>query len=262
MELADHRQAVLDRREHAEPEQVELDQPDLGAVVLVPLQHGASRHASPLDRAHLDDRTVAHHHAAGVNPQVPRRILQFAGELDHLRRDRLRVVLVSRRPVVALLDLFAPRVLLSLRVAEGPRDVAHRRLRPVGDDVRDLRGVLAAVHLVDVLDDLFATVGLDVDVDVRRLAALGREEPLEHQLVEDGVDGGDAQRVADRGVRGGSPSLGEDSVLAAELRDLPHDEEVAGEVQVFDDLEFVLDHRSCSVGVRLCGRTTRRSRGR
>ena len=60
------------RREHAQPEQVELDQADLGAVVLVPLQHGASRHPSPLDRAHLDDRPVAHDHAAGVNPQMPR----------------------------------------------------------------------------------------------------------------------------------------------------------------------------------------------
>ena len=87
MERRQHRQAVLDRREHAEPEQVELDQADLGAVVLVPLQHGAPGHPSPLDRADLDDRTVAHDHPTGVNPKMPRGVLQFGGELDHLLRD-------------------------------------------------------------------------------------------------------------------------------------------------------------------------------
>ena len=101
--------------------------------------------------------------------------------------------------------------------------------------------MVASVLLVDVLDDLFAAVGLDVDVDVWRLAPLGSEEPLEHQLELDGVDRGDLQRVADRGVCGRAAALAEDAVLAAELGDLPDDQEVAGEVELLDDLQFVLD---------------------
>ena len=41
---------VVERAEHAEPEQVELDQPHELAGVLVPLQHRALVHAGPLDR--------------------------------------------------------------------------------------------------------------------------------------------------------------------------------------------------------------------
>ena len=118
--------------------------------------------------------------------------------------------------------------------------------------------MLSSVHLVDVLDDLFATVGLDVDVDVRRFAAFWREEALEHQVVEDGVDRGDLQRVADRRVRRGSPSLGEDSLLTAEPRDLPDDEEVTGEVQLLDDLELVLDDLARALLRAACRRTVRR----
>ena len=53
------------------------------------------------------------------------------------------------------------------RVAERPGGVAHGRARPVGDDVGDLGGVVASVAGVDVLDDLLAAAGLDVEVDVR-----------------------------------------------------------------------------------------------
>ena len=73
--VADQFEAVLQRREHAQAEQVELDQADRRAVVLVPLQHGAIRHPPPLDRADLDDRTVADHHPAGVDAQMPRGVL-------------------------------------------------------------------------------------------------------------------------------------------------------------------------------------------
>ena len=49
------------------------------------------------------------------------------------------------------------------------RDLGHlpqRGTGPVGDDVRHLRGAVAAVALVDVLDHLFAALVLDVEVDV------------------------------------------------------------------------------------------------
>ena len=78
-------------------------------------------------------------------------------------------------------DLLGPRVLLAGGVAERLGHVAHRRLGPVGDDVGHLGRVVAAVALVDVLDDLLAAVALDVDVDVRRAVALGGEEALEQQ---------------------------------------------------------------------------------
>jgi len=79
-------------------------------------------------------------------------------------------------------------------------DVTHGRAGPIGDDVGDLRGVVTAVGVVDVLDDLLAPVGLDVDVDVRGSVALRRQKPFEQQPPPHRVDVGDPERVADRGV--------------------------------------------------------------
>ncbi len=89
--LAHQHERHLQRRQHAEPQQVELHQPGIGAVVLVPLQHGAARHPRPLHGAHLDDGAVAHHHAARVDPQVPGQAQEPLREIDHRRRDLPRL---------------------------------------------------------------------------------------------------------------------------------------------------------------------------
>ena len=103
-----------------------------------------------------------------------------------------------------------------------------------------IAGARAAVAPVDVLDDLFAAVAArEVEVDVGPLAALLREEALEEELHPDRVDGGDAERVADRAVRGRAAALEEDAALAAEADDVPDDQEVAGEVELLDERELV-----------------------
>src|SRR5690606_12086445 len=137
----------------------------------------------------------------------------------------------------------APRVLLADVVPERAGGVAHRRARPVGDDVGDLRGVGAPVAGVDELDDLLAAAGLDVEVDVRRTGTPRGEEALAEELVLAGVDGGDAEREAHGRVGRGPAPLAQDVLGPAELDDLVDDEEVAGEVEGDDDLELVLDHR-------------------
>ncbi len=140
-------------------------------------------------------------------------------------------------------DLLAPGILLALGEAQRTGHVAHRTAAAVGDDVGHLGGVVAAVALVDVLDRLLAQVRFDVDVDVGRAVARRRQEPLEQQLVGDRVDVGDAERVADRGVGRRPPALGQDAVVPAELGDVVDDQEVAGKVQLADDLQLVLDLR-------------------
>ena len=108
-------------------------------------------------------------------------------------------------------DLLAPGVLLALREPQRAGHVPHRTAAAVGDDVGHLSGVVTAVTLVDVLDDLLPQVRFDVDVDVRRPVAGRRQEPLEQQLVGDRVDRGDAECVADRGVGRRSPALAQDA---------------------------------------------------
>jgi hypothetical protein len=94
--LLDEIEAVLQRRQHAETEQVEFHQTGGRTVVLVPLQHGAVGHAAPLHRAHLDHRTVADHHATGMDAEVPRRVLQLLGQHQHLLGNRIDVTGISQ----------------------------------------------------------------------------------------------------------------------------------------------------------------------
>ena len=138
-------------------------------------------------------------------------------------------------------DLLAPGVLLALRKPQRARHVPHRAAAAVGDDVGHLSRVVAAVAVVDVLDDLLAQVRFDVDVDVRRPVARRRQEPLEQQLVGDRVDRGDAERVADRRVGRRSPALAQDVVLPAEPGDVVHHQEIARELQRRNDLQLMLD---------------------
>ena len=68
------------------------------------------------------------------------------------------------------------------------------------------------------MTSLAAVAAGQVEVDVRPLAALLGEEALEEQLHAHGIDGGDAEAVADRAVGGGAAALDEDVALAAEVR--------------------------------------------
>ena len=100
------------------------------------------------------------------------------------------------------------------REAERLADVAQGRAGPVGDHLADHAGVVPPVALVDVLQHLLAPLVLEVDVDVRRLAPLRRDEALEEQPHADRVDGGDPEHVADGRVGGAAPPLAEDAALA------------------------------------------------
>ena len=69
-----------------------------------------------------------------------------------------------------------------VRQADHLADIAHGAARPVGDDGGGDPGAVAAVFLIDVLDDLLAPLMLEIDVDVGRLVALRGDEALEQQV--------------------------------------------------------------------------------
>jgi hypothetical protein len=64
--------AVLDRRQHPQPEQVDLQEPRVGAGILVPLADLPALHRRRHHRHELDEGTRRDHHPAGVLREVPR----------------------------------------------------------------------------------------------------------------------------------------------------------------------------------------------
>ena len=119
-----------------------------------------------------------------------------------------------------------------LREAHGLADLADGAAGAVADDGGADRRPLAAVAVVDVLDHLLAALVLEVDVDVGRLAAAGRDEALEQQVVLGRVHRGDAQHVADRRVGGRAAALAEDALSPREADDLVHRQEVGRVAQL------------------------------
>ena len=100
-----------------------------------------------------------------------------------------------------------------------------------------------AVGRVGVADDGVTSSPVQVEVDVGAVLALGREEALEGQLVAQGVDRRDAQRVRhDRAGRRTTPHGG-NALLAGEGHELVHDQEVVGEAPLLDDAQLHLEPR-------------------
>src|SRR3546814_4469369 len=75
-------------------------------------------------------------------------------------------------------------------------DFAHGAARTVMDDGGGDTRALTAITFVNILHHLFTPLMLKIDVDIRRLSALLREEAGEEQVIFDRIDRGNAKQVA------------------------------------------------------------------
>ena len=214
MPRGDHLHAALDRRQHPEPEQVDLQKAGVRAGVLVPHHHLPALHRGGHDGAAVDQRARRDDHPARVLAEMARQAVGLGGQLvqpapaafglaalaqrhgdvlvDGLRRERLRG---ARDP----LDL--PR-----RQPQGLAQLADRAARPVGRKRRDERRPLRPEALVHPRDQHRADVAREVEVDVGQRRDALAEEAAEVKLVVDGVDVREAGEVADdRRDRGAAP---------------------------------------------------------
>ena len=117
-------------------------------------------------------------------------------------------------------------------------DGGARAQRVEGDDLRHL---LAAVFLGDVLDHFAAAVHAEIDVDIGHADALGIEEALEQQAVLQRVDIGDRHGVADQAAGGRTAARADGDVLRFGVADeVPDDQEVARELHLLDHLDFAI----------------------
>ena len=198
--------AVLDRREHPEAEEVDLEEAGVGARVLVPLAELTPGHRRRLHGDELDQRPRRDDHPARVLRDVARETRDLAGEPgERAPALRLELALAVWEPRDLLPHaLRAPAVRgarepleLCEREAERLPHVADRAARAIRREARDERGVLAPVALGDADDELLADVAREVEVDVRDGGELAVEEASERELVRDRVDVRETGEVAD-----------------------------------------------------------------
>ena len=194
-----------ERAQHAEREDVDLHQAQRFEVVLFPLDDASVGHRGVFDRHQL-------RHLLGRNDEATRVLAQMTRRADELVRelkpeaDERRLRVEAARAQALVFDAHVEPLhalgdgLDALQVdAKRTAHVAQGRARAVADDDRGERGAMAAVFGVDVLDDFFAALVLEVDVDVGGLVALVADEPAEEQLGATlGVHLGHAQAEADQ----------------------------------------------------------------
>ena len=137
--------------------------------------------------------------------QVARKAAQLLGQPQPFRHARrIGVEALLGKPGRQLFPLVPPGQRGGQRIDTGsvetqrPPGIAQGALGPVGDQRRGQGRTFAAIFAVDIVDDLVAPLVLEIDVDIRRLAALLGDETLEEQRRTGRIDLGDAERVTDR----------------------------------------------------------------
>ena len=234
-------QRLAQARQHAEPEHVDLENAERVEIVLVPFDEGALRHGAIADRHHLVEPAARDDEAADVLRQMARE----AHDLARQRRDLLHAAalriepgafdgVLRHRAAAAAPDRGRQRADGVLAQAKRLADLADGRAAAIGDHGGGDAGALAPVFAVDVLDHLLAPLVLEIDVDVGRLAPLRRDEALEQQIGAVGIDLGDAEAEAHRGIGGRAAALAQDALAARVAHDVVHGEEVGRVLQLRD----------------------------
>ncbi len=250
--VANEFDGIFEHGHHAEAEQIDFDDAHVGAIFFVPLHDDSAGHGGGLERHDGIELSLADDHAAGVLAEMARHVLHGEAEFVIFAQAGMvevesgvaetaveGVVLVAKFPGGDSGGNFLERFRIE---AERLAHFARSHAVAVSDDVGGHGGAALAVTLVDMLDDFFALVAAgQVEIDVGPLAAFFRKKTLEEQLHADGVDRGDPERVADGAVGGRSAPLHENVLLAAEADEIPDDEEVSGEFEFFDELQFFFD---------------------
>ena len=241
-------EAALQAGQHAQGEDVDLEDADGIEIVLVPFDAGALFHRRVLDRHHLVEPAAGDDEAADMLGEMARKADQLARERQHpgelgVRRiepDATRVLLRHRlrRPAPQHAGERADGV---FRQPERLADLADGAAGAVADHGRREAGAMAAVAVVDVLDHDLAPLVLEIDVDVRRLAAVGGDEALEQEIDARGIDLGDAEAVAHRGIRRRAAALAQDALRAGETDDVVNGEEIGRVIERGDQREFVVE---------------------
>ena len=95
------------------------------------------------------------------------------------------------------------------------------------------------IALIDMLDDFLAPLMFEIDIDVGRLAPLGAEKALEQHFELVGIDGGDAQKITDRGIRGRAAALAQNVPAFGIFHHVMHGQEIMRDFLFRDEAQFL-----------------------
>ncbi len=230
--LPDDAGALFDMSDAALAQDIQLFEPDVLGHIHVPLGGGKS-FGRQVQRRIAGNGLFGDQHTAGMDAPAVGKTRQFFGHLQDACGD---VVIATgsfghfHQPVY--FGFGQP-----VNLAELPQG---RAVFERGDGAHQC-GMLPAVPLKDVIDHLVALLPRIVDVEIRRTGTFRVDKTLEVQIQLDGVNIGNFQAVGNHAVGTASPAHMIKPARHRIADNIPCDEEIGGETQLVDDLQFVPD---------------------
>jgi hypothetical protein len=132
-------------------------------------------------------------------------------------------------------------VAFAVAQAHDATHIAHDGFRAHRAERDDLRHGVATIFLPRVFDDVRAPVVREININIRRIDALGIQEALEEQPVTDRINVRDLQQVGDNRAGGATARHARDAFAAPVLDEVGDDQEVGNEPGLLDDAKFELE---------------------
>ena len=112
----------------------------------------------------------------------------------------------------------------------------------ISNDIGSHGSAALAVTLIDVLDGALALIAArQINIDVGPLAAFFGEKTLEQQIHSHRIYRSDAERITNSTIGRRATALGQDALVAAEVNNVPHNQEVSRESEFLDQRQFALN---------------------
>src|SRR5208283_1296593 len=202
--LLDETERVGENRQRGEAEEIHLQQPHFfdgdhveGSDDFVVL--------GLVQRNQLGQGLGGNHYAGRMYAGVANHAFQFFRSLHQLANlaiflhgfAQLRRIFdgLIERDIQLRGDHLGDAIDIGVRNIHGAADVLDGGLGGHGAEGDDLRDVVAAIFLCDVVDHFAAAIHAEIDIDVRHGDALGIQEAFEEQLVLERIDVGNAESV-------------------------------------------------------------------
>src|SRR5207302_2685158 len=121
-------------------------------------------------------------------------------------------------------------------------DLARSAAAAITDYVRGHGRAVFSVAAINFLNDRFTPIAAGkIEIDIGPAFPAFVQEPFENEIVAHRIDRRNSEAITDRAVGRAAATLDHNVVLAAEIDDVPDNQEISGEPEFNDERELFLE---------------------
>ena len=235
-----------DRAQHAQCQHIDFQHAQRVQIILVPFDESAVCHGRISDWNHFVEAFIGDDEAADMLRQMPRKPDQFGGHIQcHRKRRFFRVKsgfanMFGRRRSAAATPV--QRQKRTGHIAGKPHrlgNFTHSRAAAIGDHRCRNAGAFTPVFLVNILNDFFAPLMFEININIWRLIALGRNKAFKQQIQTTGIDCRDAKAITHGGIGRRATTLTQNALAARKLNQIVNGQKIRRIGKFADELQLI-----------------------